>query len=46
MSAVFAAVEMNKGDNLLQKQQWHIEVKAEPLCVFEYKTQLAQWESH
>lgn len=45
-SPVFAAGEMNKKDNLIQKQQWRIEVKAVLLCVFEYKTQLAQWESH
>lgn len=41
-SAVFAAGEMNKRDNLIQKQQWHIKVKAMLLCVFEYKTELAQ----
>lgn len=40
--AVFAAGEMNKIDNLIQKQQAQIEVRAVLLCVFEYKTQLAQ----
>lgn len=46
ISAVFAAGEMNNRDNLIQKQQWHTEVKAVLLCAFEYKTELAQWESH
>lgn len=41
-SAVCAAGKMNKRDNLIQKQQWHIAVKAVLLCVFEYKTQRAQ----
>lgn len=36
-SAVFAAGEM-----MIQKQKLHIEVKAVLLCVFEYKTELAQ----
>lgn len=40
--AAFAAGEMNKRGNLIQTQQWHIEVKAVLLCVFEYKTQPAQ----
>ena len=40
--AVFAAGEMNKRDNLIQRQRLHIEVKAVLLCVFEYKTELAQ----
>lgn len=42
LSAVFAAAEMNTRHNLIQRQQWHIKVKAMPLCVFEYKTELAQ----
>lgn len=40
--AVFAAGEMNNTDNLIQQRQWHIEVKAVLLCVFEYKTERAQ----
>lgn len=35
-SSVFAACEMNKRENLIRKQQWHIEAKAVLLCVFEY----------
>ena len=41
-SAVFAAGEMDKKENLIQKQEWHIDVKAMLLCVFQYKTQPAQ----
>lgn len=42
---MFGAGEM-KRDNLIQKQQWHIKVKAMFLYVFEYETEWAQWESH
>lgn len=41
-SAVFATCEMNKKDNLVQRQRWLIEVEAVLLFVFEYKTQPAQ----
>lgn len=40
--AVFAVGEMNKRDKLIQRRQWHIKVRAMLLCVFEYKTELAQ----
>lgn len=40
--AVFAAGEINKRDNLIQKLRWHIEVGAALLYASEYKTQAAQ----
>lgn len=41
ISVMFGACEL-KRDNLIQKQQWHIKVKAMLLYVFEYKTERAQ----